>query len=494
MAIFFEPIEASVSEAEARGALRLTGFATDMTGEFAAASGALLLSGAARAVHRNVNVVINSPAVATGSLTLYAEAEGFDVVFESVYSSLTITGQALSLATDGSEGASTGALTLQGAAFASAGSEVVTTFMVDRPAIVYALPGSVVTAVVTDSLTLSSSATSVLDFIIESTMRMDDAPSLFMALAAEVTSSMQLRDSLAILLDMDLVSALNLDDPAEADLRLLVALTDYLQLADEPGASLSALQTVVSTLVLRDALAPVIDGLLESELVLTPELAARIDALVEAVSELALSDEASPSLHMFGLVEDTLQLTDDPSVLLAALAELTDTLRLFVHVDTGTTRFAGYAVNLRNAAVSEYENYDFNSFATVGGKYYGASEAGLFRLDGDTDDGEPIDAFVRTGVLNMDSVSHVVKAWIGLTSDGQMVFKTITMDKGRKKENWYRMDRRPAGTPAESRFSPAKGLTGTYWQFELANVDGSYFELDGLKLWPISTGRRYSGR
>ena len=62
-------------------------------------------------------------------------------------------------------------------------------------------------------------------------------------------------------------------------------------------------------------------------------------------------------------------------------------------------------------------------------------------------DGDPIAAHVRTGYLNFEALTHVINAWIGYTSDGQLILKAITGDGGTRKENWYRMKARPGGGP-----------------------------------------------
>lgn len=434
------------------------------------------------------------PAQVGGGLSLQGEAEAFSIDYEEVWdASLSLGGLSLSMEDDEAMVPVAG-LTLSGFSVAGAGTEVSYSFLVEQPGIVYGTPGSMITTGVQDSLQMTTQETGLLDYLVSSVMALSDAPSVLALFAAQVTSSVRLHDSLALLLDGDLTATLNLEDPLEADLRIIAMLADVVDFSDVPEGALSPLVTVVTALVLADSLAPVLDGALEDDVELTEELLARVNALVEAVSALELTDELAPTLHMLAVVEGELELGDEPDAQLALLAELLDTVGFVVRFDNGRERFAGYTLNLRTAAVTEYENYDFNSLAMVGGRAYGAREDGIFRLEGDTDDGAPIEAFVRTGALNFDSLSRVPKAWIGLTSDGQMVLKTITTDNGQKKEHWYTMAARPQGAPVESRFSLAKGVTSTYWQWELANVDGAYFELDMLKVWPISIGRRYSGR
>lgn len=496
MPILFEVIETQPLYAEMpEGGLTLTGLSLGfvLAAEDAVVTGAWRLAGHSFAEDTDEAYEPVVPAQMLGGLSLDGSAEAFGIDYEEVYGDLLLGGITLSMAADEAMVPSAG-LTLGGFAVAGAGAEVSYSFLVEQPAMIYGTPGSMIATGVEDVMLLSTETTGLLDYLISSVMTMTDAPTVLMSFLAQVTSSVQLRDSLALLFDGNLVSGIDLDDVTDVDLRMIALLADVVDFTDEPGATASPLVTVVTALVLADAFVPVLDGALEDDVEFTEEITARIVALVEALATLELTDELTPSLHMLATVESELDVSDEPAAQMALLVELLDTVGFAVRFDNGSERFAGYTLNLRTSAVTEYENYHFNSMTLVGGRAYGAREDGVYRLEGDTDDGVPIDAFVRTGVLDLDSLSRVVKAWIGLTSNGEMVLKTITTDDGKKKEHWYTMTRRPQGAPVESRFNPAKGVTSTFWQWELANVDGAYFELDMLKVWPISIGRRYSGR
>lgn len=323
--------------------------------------------------------------------------------------------------------------------------------------------------------------------------RVLDQASPLLRFVALVSDSMTVRDFATLVFDRTFASEIALSDDLALD--WVVTVADALMVADERLSLLDALITVVSALVVRDSVAPILQRDVDEVLTLAGTESAQILAIVEAASALVMGDDLANTMLMFGDLSSEVDFSgSDPAALLALLTEIMDTVDLGVRIRVGDDLFVGYAVNTRNAAVSQYQNFPFNSFALVGGKAYGAGPAGIYRLGGDTDDGDPIQALLRTGVVNFEEMVHVPNAWIGLTSDGQMILKTVTMDKGRKKENWYRMKERPQGAPVESRFDPAKGLASTYWQWELENVDGAYFELDMLKVWPVRIGRRYSGR
>lgn len=310
---------------------------------------------------------------------------------------------------------------------------------------------------------------------------------------ALLDDSVVVRDFVSLVFERILTSPVALADAGTVE--WVVTVADALMVADARLSLLDALLTVSTALVARDAVTPILQRDVDEVLELVEAQSAQILALVEAASTLVMGDELTNTLLMFGELSDVFDLRGStPGALLALLTEVMDSVDVGLRVRIGDDLYVGYVVNTRNAAVSQYENFPFSSFAIVGGRAYGSGPDGIYRLGGDTDDGEPIQALVRTGIINFEELVHVPTGWIGLTTSGQMILKTVTMDKGRKKENWYRMKERPQGAPVESRFDVDKGLTGTYWQWELENVDGAYFEFDMLKVWPVRIGRRYSGR
>lgn len=325
-------------------------------------------------------------------------------------------------------------------------------------------------------------------------LRLTDAPLVLASFLRTVQSSITLRDFAVAVFEREVLADIALDDEADAVLDLIVQVTAQLMLDDEGASLLSTLHTVVGALALRDSVRLVMQGEVPSEIELADLASARLQALVEAAAELYLDESIEHSLALFSLVDSPLELGEDALHSISALVEALSGLDFGVRIRIGDELFVGYAMNVRNTAVSEYENFPFNSMAVIGGVPYGAGPDGIYRLQGDDDDGAPIDARVRTAALTFGHLARVPYARIVFTSDGDLLFRTITMDKGARKENTYKMAKRPLGTAVESRFTMAKGVTSSVWAFELSNVDGAYFEADALQVWTLQLDRRYSGR
>lgn len=279
-----------------------------------------------------------------------------------------------------------------------------------------------------------------------------------------------------------------------AEAYMVARLADELMIADSSLGLIDALVMVVAAMVLREQLTPIAQGELADMLEFDDETIERVAALVEIAVEMVMAADLEFSAVVFAAVRDSLTIGDDRTALLSALAEVFDNMDFAMRVRIGDEVFVAYAVNIRNTAVTEYSNFPFNAMAFIGGRPFGTSDEGLFRLEGSDDDDTPIDAMVRTGLTEFPELMRGVNAWVVMTNDGEMLFKTITGDEGIYEVATYRMHARPTGTAVETRFDLDKGYVGTAWGFELENVDGAYFELDSARFWPVTVGRRYSGR
>lgn len=147
----------------------------------------------------------------------------------------------------------------------------------------------------------------------------------------------------------------------------------------------------------------------------------------------------------------------------------------------------GWAYNLNTGAGSFYEGFRFNSFALIDGEYYGANEAGIFRLGGDADDSVPIDMTITLGTSNLGSsrVKRVPTAYVGAQSDEPLVLTCRVEGQ----EYSYTFSRATA-TMAPAKVQIGKGLAGVYWQVELKNTDGANAEIDSLELLVAESAQR----
>jgi hypothetical protein len=158
-------------------------------------------------------------------------------------------------------------------------------------------------------------------------------------------------------------------------------------------------------------------------------------------------------------------------------------------VALASTSLVGVNLNTRTRAVSNYEGVAPNSLARFGGVTLMATADGIVALTGDTDVGNPISASLTVGKSNLGGkgVQRVLTGYVGYRASGDLELTLITDDHH---ENVYVLVPRRLDEQHTSRVKFGHGVKGTYWQFKLANVDGSDFCLDKVELHPAATGGR----
>ena len=149
-------------------------------------------------------------------------------------------------------------------------------------------------------------------------------------------------------------------------------------------------------------------------------------------------------------------------------------LKFFTSTDTGDD-YESMVVNIKNKALTEYANYNYNSMCSFNGKNIGAKEDGLYELAGETDSGDPIEWSFQTGYINLMRLSQ---AWFYYKSKGDLML-TVILPDGREFE--YDLTSYSDAEYA-SRVKIGKGIKTKYALLKLSNVDGSPISLDYVKL------------
>ena len=149
--------------------------------------------------------------------------------------------------------------------------------------------------------------------------------------------------------------------------------------------------------------------------------------------------------------------------------------------------FTAWAINTRTTAITEYQNFAFDSLIQFGRKSLGANANGLYELDGDTDAGAPIVADLLSGFMQLGGAHFKAfkAAYFGVrTPGGEFVLKLIT---GEGATYVYTVTAHPMRS---TRVNFGKGLRHRYFRFELQNIDGADFNLDNVEFIPLVSQRR----
>ncbi|WP_368921281.1 hypothetical protein [Comamonas aquatica] len=144
-----------------------------------------------------------------------------------------------------------------------------------------------------------------------------------------------------------------------------------------------------------------------------------------------------------------------------------------------------WVMNMSTGAFSRYEHFDFTSMAKIGEHYYGVREDGVYRLDGDSDAGQDINASLRTGKLELGSPSRkrLSAVYLDAASDSRLLLRV-------RVENMdYTYLARTSGTHRQQRVDPGRGLVGSYYDLELI-AKGQDFECNGMDVALVANARR----
>lgn len=162
---------------------------------------------------------------------------------------------------------------------------------------------------------------------------------------------------------------------------------------------------------------------------------------------------------------------------LGALSRLTEVFVLNITADDpgGTT---------------QYENYPFNSVAKIGGRYYGATDEGLFLLEGEDDAGEPIVSVFGLGQMNFGNpqIKTVTHCYLGAAA-GAMRLEVDALVRGVPASYSYQA-RVYGSTMREMRFDLGKGMQSTYLTPTFYNDSGMPFEVDAVRFLIAESARR----
>lgn len=147
--------------------------------------------------------------------------------------------------------------------------------------------------------------------------------------------------------------------------------------------------------------------------------------------------------------------------------------------------FTAWAMNTRNAAVTEYDNFEFNSFGVIAGRSVGATSEGLYELTGDDDAGDAIIARIKSGFMQFGGtkLSRLKAAYLATRGDAEFVLRIET---GQGELYNYAVSTRGMRS---TKVHMGKGQRARYFSFELIST-GDDFDIDTLEFVPIVMARR----
>lgn len=243
--------------------------------------------------------------------------------------------------------------------------------------------------------------------------------------------------------------------------------------------------TLIQALRLTDKLARFFGAEMLDGLGLSEDTLPRVLAYAGIAETVGVEAVLTPQLLLSVTMRDTIDITPEMAIRMLFNPTLTEGIEISAGMLEPDGNFTTWVMNTRSGAVTEYQNFAFNSFARVGNKYIGASEAGLFELVGDDDAGEDIVARIKGGYLQFGGtqLSRLKEAYIASTGEGRMILRIRTKDQ---QLYHYAVDTRDGRS---TKVHMGKGQRSRYFAWELISA-GQDFDLDTLEFVPIVVQRR----
>ena len=307
--------------------------------------------------------------------------------------------------------------------------------------------------------------------------------------AAIIVEALILKATIKLAFENIVSENLTITAAAILDKEFLGVVRDICNFVDSPISTAKVLATMSVVFELMDTQGFSFAGALTETMSLIASEDDQIKYRASAIETMSLVGNTSASVGIIAVASDTASFTDSLDNMGLFQALIQDELEFRISFFDGRAEYSGWVVNAHNFAVTEYLNYEFNSFAKIRGTYFAAGPDGLYKLhSADNDGGVSIDAVLRTGKLNVGNghQSRVEHAYLGVQSDGQLLLKTVTGDE---KERWYRSNTPKAGLD-NLRIKLGRGVKSAYWQFEVANIDGQDLEVENMQFFPVVLSRR----
>lgn len=318
--------------------------------------------------------------------------------------------------------------------------------------------------------------------VIRLALTQDDTTTYGMTLSEQIRFAAVLRNARIVGLSETIGVA-----EALAALRSAVVL-ERLLFADSRVASatygLSLMQTVGFHNVLARFLgAGLVDGVgvNHSQLINFRPVAALADGI-------GIADMLANHLILSVTADERLTLSHEEVLTMIFMPTLIEGIQLSAaHIHPGGS-YTTWAINTRTGAVTEYDNYAFNSFTRQGNRWWGASSDGLYQLDGPDDDGANIVSRLKSGILAIGgSQSTSLKGiYLGMRVQDDARDFLLKIETGGGKTIIYKVQPKNMAT---TKVNVGKGLRTRYLSFELISP-GADWDLDVVEFVPIVSSRR----
>ena len=328
---------------------------------------------------------------------------------------------------------------------------------------------------IVDSLITSESVTAITGLLIVDWLRLSESLPVQWTTTKTVQETVLFQELVQvakIFLD-SLAETLTLTDSNIKALGLFVS--EYMAGEDTIINNLYANKTASDSMVLSDLAEKGFGGDIADTLAMSDSLVGLWFLACVAQDIVNMTETIVPQSAVNAVVFSGISVADTLSSTAAWNKVIEDSFNLDIRIILDGEVYQCWVLNSDELYPSVYSGYDYNSYAELQGKVYGAKSDGISLLEGITDAGVAIQTGVRMNLYNMGSHlgKKVYAAYFGL-SGSKPVLKVINENS---EVTYYLINGKITDV--------SKGHEGKDWIFDLAKVDS----LDFAEITPAILSR-----
>jgi hypothetical protein len=260
---------------------------------------------------------------------------------------------------------------------------------------------------------------------------------------------------------------------------------EKLRLAEVVNSKATYNLTLTQTVRLSDTLRRFFGGEAIDGFEFTDAMVAKPILGASATDEIDVADAMAPHFILRVIAEDGVGVVGEWLPQMIYDGKMLDGLEISAGFVEPNGSITTWAINAKSGAATTYDNYAFNSFGQMGLKYIGASESGLYELNGDSDDGAAVIARLKSGFMSFGQMhlSSIKGVYLGIRGGGDFFLK---IEDGTGKTTTYKAVTRDFET---TRLNTGKGLRARFFRFELTST-GQDFDIEAIEFIPLVAVRR----
>lgn len=345
---------------------------------------------------------------------------------------------------------------------------------------------------VVDALSLTDQALLdyLRDWLLKESIGVSDKTTPALELAISLAERVRLLERAAPVLWSKLETGFSLTELAQYSLQYVLKMQEQLRLADVSPVMMELLTGLAEITVFVDYAGTVSFLTAADQFTLADLLKQQL--VLGLADQLSLADLDTVAGFFALDLSDNLVWTDKTQSLGELFARAASGLMFFGRMPLQEGDYTAWVFNTDTLGMTQYTNYSFNSMMLSQDRLFGLTETGLYLLEGSTDDGVDIDTLVATGDLDFGVKIRkaVPRAYLYITKPGQLVLRTISYHYGQAQEHFYEITLRAEDVMGVHRLRLRREIRAEAWAFEIKNVNGGDFELQGAEVLPVLLTRR----